>query len=65
MQFDSIGAFLAMGGHGAYVWSCWAIVLGCVLLGIITLKTQRTKTKQAISQHIAHTKARKQHKSRQ
>ncbi|WP_421844491.1 heme exporter protein CcmD [Marinobacter algicola] len=25
MAFDSFGAFLAMGGHGPYVWACYAM----------------------------------------
>jgi|TARA_B100000700_G_scaffold91145_2_gene102758 heme exporter protein D len=25
MAFDSLDAFFAMGGHGAYVWSAWAV----------------------------------------
>ncbi|MDK1023910.1 MAG: heme exporter protein CcmD [Gammaproteobacteria bacterium] len=27
MSFDSFSAFLAMGGHGLYVWSAYAVTL--------------------------------------
>ncbi|MEQ8347406.1 MAG: heme exporter protein CcmD [Sneathiellaceae bacterium] len=32
-RFDSFGAFLAMGGHGAYVWPALGLAL-LVLLGL-------------------------------
>ena len=35
MAFDSLDAFFAMGGHGAYVWSAWTatalLMAGCVV----------------------------------
>ena len=31
MSFDSFSDFLAMGRHGAYVWSCYLITLIVVL----------------------------------
>lgn len=34
MYFDSFAEFLDMGGHGYFVWSCYAIVL-VVLVGNI------------------------------
>ena len=27
MNFESFSAFLAMGGHGPYVWSCYGLTL--------------------------------------
>ncbi|WP_458524782.1 heme exporter protein CcmD [Onishia taeanensis] len=27
MAFDSLAAFFAMGGHGVYVWSAWALTV--------------------------------------
>jgi len=32
MSFSSVGEFLAMGSHGPYVWSCYAI--GLAVLGL-------------------------------
>ncbi|MCC5886408.1 MAG: heme exporter protein CcmD [Gammaproteobacteria bacterium] len=33
MSFDSFGEFLAMGGHGFYVW--WSYLLTLVVVGFI------------------------------
>jgi len=30
-QFESLDAFLAMNGHGIYVWSCYSIVYAILL----------------------------------
>ncbi len=35
----SIGEFLAMGGHGAYVWSAYAIAV--VVIGALILASRR------------------------
>ena len=42
MSFDSFSDFLAMGGHGPYVWSVYAVALGVVLL-IITGPLRRRR----------------------
>jgi heme exporter protein D len=34
--FENFAGFMAMGGHGPYVWSCYAIALGVVLYNLIT-----------------------------
>lgn len=34
MAFDSLSAFLAMGGHGVYVWSAWGVT-GLLLVGVV------------------------------
>ena len=42
MYFDSFGAALAMAGHGAYVWSAYAISLVVVaLILLVPLRRQR------------------------
>jgi heme exporter protein D len=42
MYFDSLGAALVMDGHGAYVWSAYAIsLLVLVLLVIAPVRRQR------------------------
>tara|TARA_R100000687_G_scaffold39919_3_gene32551 strand:+ start:71 stop:295 length:225 start_codon:yes stop_codon:yes gene_type:complete len=33
MAFDSFSAFLAMGGHGPYVWACYAMFF--LLMGVV------------------------------
>lgn len=35
MYFESLGAALAMDGHGAYVWSAYAISLVVVVLMLL------------------------------
>ncbi|TDO06249.1 MULTISPECIES: heme exporter protein CcmD [Halomonas] len=34
MAFDSLSAFLAMGGHGAYVWAAWGVT-GLLLVAVV------------------------------
>ncbi|MEQ6917118.1 heme exporter protein CcmD [Halomonas aquatica] len=34
MAFDSLSAFLAMGGHGVYVWAAWGLT-GLLLVGVV------------------------------
>ncbi len=42
VQFKTVAEFFAMGEHGIYVWSCYAIVLFCVLIGIgMTIKSRK------------------------
>lgn len=42
MQFDSLTALWEMGGHGAYVWSAYAIsIAGLVALIVIPLQRSR------------------------
>lgn len=36
MAFDSLSAFLAMGGHGVYVWAAWGVT-GLLLVGVVLL----------------------------
>ncbi len=30
-QFDSVSAFMEMGGHGPYVWACYALTLAAMV----------------------------------
>lgn len=39
--FYSLSEFIAMGEHGVFVWSCWAITLGMMLIFIIYSRRQR------------------------
>ncbi|KDE40596.1 MAG: heme exporter protein CcmD [Nitrincola lacisaponensis] len=36
MSFDSFSDFIAMGGHGLYVWSSYALGLAVLLANIIS-----------------------------
>ncbi|WP_201586544.1 heme exporter protein CcmD [Psychrobacter jeotgali] len=39
--FYSISEFIAMGEHGVFVWSCWAITVGAMLIFILYSRRQR------------------------
>ncbi|KPQ02480.1 heme exporter protein CcmD [Marinobacter sp. HL-58] len=41
MAFDSFGAFIAMEGHGPYVWSCYFVFF--VLMGAIAFWSLRQR----------------------
>ncbi|WP_201511246.1 heme exporter protein CcmD [Psychrobacter alimentarius] len=39
--FYSVSEFIAMGKHGVFVWSCWAITIGVMLVFIVYSRRQR------------------------
>lgn len=39
--FYSLSEFIAMGEHGVFVWSCWAITIGMILILVIYSRRQR------------------------
>lgn len=39
--FYSVSEFIAMGKHGVFVWSCWAITIGMMLIFIMYSRRQR------------------------
>ena len=41
MSFDSVPEFFAMGGHGLYVWLCYATSLVVVLVNVLAVRHQR------------------------
>lgn len=49
MSFDSFSAFLAMGGHGLYVWLSYAIA---IVLFVINLVSPILRRKQLVSELI-------------
>lgn len=50
MQFDSFSAFIAMDGHGVYVWSVYGITLVILTLLVINpvLKNRRFMLEQSM-----------------
>ena len=52
--FYSVTEFIAMGEHGVFVWSCWAITVGMMLIFIIYSRRQR----QALIKQLAIQQAR-------
>lgn len=39
--FYSLTEFIAMGDHGFFVWSCWAITVGMIFAFIVYSRNQR------------------------
>ena len=52
--FYSLSEFFAMGKHGVFVWSCWGITVGAILLLILYSRKQR----QALLKQLAIQQAR-------
>ena len=52
--FYSFSEFIAMGKHGVFVWSCWAITVGMMLAFIFYSRRQR----QALIKQLAIQQAR-------
>lgn len=46
--FDSMTAFFAMGKHGVYVWSAWALVVCALGLLIVFSRHARKQVKKRI-----------------
>ena len=38
--FYSLSEFFAMGKHGVFVWSCWAITVGMMLVFVLYSRKQ-------------------------
>lgn len=45
MAFDSFDAFLAMGGHGPYVWACYFVFFA---LSFVIIQWSRAQRKAAV-----------------
>ncbi|EAR60547.1 heme exporter protein CcmD [Neptuniibacter caesariensis] len=43
MSFESFSDFLAMGGHGKYVWMSYAIALAVIVFNIVGPLLQKKK----------------------
>ena len=43
MSFDSFAEFLAMGGHGLYVWLAYASTIVVVLANVLSLRLARKR----------------------
>lgn len=55
MAFDSFGAFIAMGGHGPYVWACYVVFFGLSLVLIVWSSRQRKAAIQGVMRRQART----------
>ncbi|WP_192035383.1 heme exporter protein CcmD [Halomonas sp. YLGW01] len=43
MAFDSLDAFFAMGGHGAYVWAAWAVTALAMAGSVMHARAERRR----------------------
>jgi len=44
VSFGSVADFMAMGGHGFYVWLCYSATLLMVLGNVLVVRSQRRRT---------------------
>lgn len=54
--FENFSDFIQMGGHGFYVWLCYALVFGSVLFGIFYSKAERKRTIKRLANNQARKK---------
>ena len=55
MSWGSLGAFLAMGGYGLYVWGSYAVTAGLIVVEIILLRGRRRAALERLGQPGART----------
>jgi len=48
MQFDSVSEFLAMGGHGLYVWLAYGSTFAVLLVNVLLLRQARLRQWQRL-----------------
>ena len=48
MSFDSWSEFLAMGGHGLYVWLSYGLSLAVVLANVLVTRSSRRRYLQEL-----------------
>ena len=56
MNFDSLSAFIEMGGYGLYVWSAYSITLVVFVYNIsrpILMRKQVIREQRRLQQHLA------------
>ena len=53
MQFDSVSEAITMGGHGAYVWSAYAIALVVVGISLLRPWLVTRRLKRVIRQELS------------
>ena len=63
MQFDSIAEFIAMGGHGFYVWLAYGLTAAIILFNVMAPVIARRKLIKEQSQRLRRERARSAKKS--
>jgi heme exporter protein D len=43
MNWESLSAFVAMGGYGAYVWGSFGVTAACAVIELVTLSARRRR----------------------
>lgn len=57
-QFESVADFIAMSGHGPYVWACYGITLFIVVYLLLSPVRQSATLKKQITRQYAQQAAR-------
>lgn len=52
MSFESFSEFIAMGGHGLYVWLSYAIALAVFVINIVSPVLQKKKVFSDLSRRL-------------
>lgn len=52
MAFDSFDAFIAMGGHGPYVWACYAVFFALTFVLVFWSKRQRLAALRQVTNRL-------------
>lgn len=58
--FHNFAEFIAMGGHGSYVWSTWLVTLLCIVALVFFSRSQRKATYRDITTQQARQQQRHQ-----
>ncbi|WP_075878706.1 heme exporter protein CcmD [Vreelandella massiliensis] len=60
MAFDSIAAFIAMGGHAPYVWSAWGVTLFFIVALVWHARFERRQLIHSLKRRERRERAREQ-----
>ena len=52
MMFDSWQAFLAMGGHGLYVWLAYSAAVALLVANLTGLLAERRRTRRHLQEQL-------------
>lgn len=52
MAFDSLSEFVAMGGHGLYVWISWGATLLLLVVLVVHARHEHRQAKQVLRRRI-------------
>ncbi|WP_168014611.1 heme exporter protein CcmD [Halomonas salinarum] len=52
MAFDSLDVFFAMGGHGAYVWSAWAVAALAMVGSVVHARAEHHRLLRDIQRRV-------------